>query len=424
MTITTNRSLCFEGFKGAFSVSALVRPGCQDFLARLHLLLIALLLSASFPARAAEPEEAYLPIFNLIQQGDTLNNQGQQEQALKKYELASTALRNFQVLYPTFNVKMIAYRSSDVAQKIAAITAKNSPGEPEQSTAGAGASAASRGGGTMQSASVKLLAPGSEPRKQLRLHPKQGDKQTAAMTIQMAMAMKMGETDVPMKLPAINMTMETAVDKVTSAGDIQFTSTVTDVGVAEEPDANPQAADAMKSALGSVKGLESKGTMSNRGFNKGTDIKIPAEAEPQMRAMMEQMKDTMSHLASPMPEEPVGVGAKWEVKMPMKSQGMTINQTATFELVSLEDEKISTKSTIVQNAANQKVQNPAMPGLKMDLIKMSGTGTGETTNDLAQLIPLSGNVDFHSEMSMGVNANGQKQNMDMKMEMKLRIESK
>src|ERR1041385_4297922 len=121
MTITTNRSLCFEGFKGAFSVSALVRPGCQDFLARLHLLLIALLLSASFPARAAEPEEAYLPIFNLIQQGDTLNNQGQQEQALKKYELASTALRNFQVLYPTFNVKMIAYRSSDVAQKIAAI---------------------------------------------------------------------------------------------------------------------------------------------------------------------------------------------------------------------------------------------------------------------------------------------------------------
>jgi hypothetical protein len=127
---------------------------------------------------------------------------------------------------------------------------------------------------------------------------------------------------------------------------------------------------------------------------------------------------------APFPEEPVGPGARWEVKLPLTTQGMTIDQTAIYEVVSLEGERLTTKSTIVQHATNQKIQNPAMPGLKMDLTKMVGNGTGQRTSDLTHLLPATGTGTVHSETSMSMNMGGQKQAMTMKMDVTLQFEAK
>jgi len=81
-------------------------------------------------------------------------------------------------------------------------------------------------------------------------------------------------------------------------------------------------------------------------------------------------------VAVQLPEEAVGPGAKWEVKMPVHSQGMTIAQTTSYELLSLEAERLTVTNTVSQSASNQKIQSPVMPGLKVDLTKMTGTGTG------------------------------------------------
>ena len=134
--------------------------------------LVALLLPVCAARAAVEPEEAYLPIFNLIQQGDSLNKEGQATQAVAKYEEALIKIRGMQGNYPNFNVKMLAYRSNDVALKLAGISAKLSPGgEAEQG--GTTVAAASRGSPQPAGATqVKLLEAGGEPRKALRFHVK------------------------------------------------------------------------------------------------------------------------------------------------------------------------------------------------------------------------------------------------------------
>src|SRR5207245_919833 len=131
-----------------------------------------------------------------------------------------------------------------------------------------------------------------------------------------------------------------------------------------------------------------------------------------------------SRVLNPLPEEAVGPGAKWEVKMPLKSQGMTLDQTATYELVSIEDERVTAKTTLAQTAANQQIQSPAMPNLKLDLTKMNGTGAGDVILDLGRLVPVAGNVKLHSEMSMGMNTGGEKQSMDMKLDLTVHLEGK
>jgi hypothetical protein len=180
----------------------------------------------------------------------------------------------------------------------------------------------------------------------------------------------------------------------------------------------------MKTAFAGVKGLSGMGTVSSRGFSKGVEFKAPAGANPQSRQFVDQMKESFTQLAAPLPEEAVGPGARWEAKTALKSQGMTIDQTTTYELVTLEGERFTTKSTIVQHAANQKIQNPAMPGLKLDLIKMVGNGSSQSTFDLAHLLPSAGTGKVHSETSMNMNMGGQKQPMNMKMDMTLGFEAK
>jgi hypothetical protein len=272
---------------------------------------------------------------------------------------------------------------------------------------------------------AKLLEAGAEPRKVLRLHPKAGDKQTLGMTLKMAMAVKMGEQEVPkMKMPAIKMTLDATVKGVSPEGEISYEMVMSDASVAEDPEVMPQIAEAMKTAFASIKGSSGEGTMSDRGFTKGAEIKAPSGAAPQVNQAMEQMRESFSHLVAALPEEAIGPGAKWEVMMPVKTQGMTIEQTANYELVSIEGDRITVKNTLVQSATDQKIQNPAMPGMKMDVTKMTGTGSGEITFELSKLLPVEGTTDIHSDYSMSLDMGGQKQPMTMKMDLNMRLESK
>ena len=403
----TSSQICFTGVTLTGQIRIHVR--------RLTGLLVLALLLGVWPARAEGPDEEYLQIRSLIQQADDLNTSGKTEPAKAKYQEAKAALTTFRQNYPDWNVKLVAFRSNYVVQKVAALTAPPPP-PPGGETATA----------TQTSTSpVKLLEPGAEPRKVLRLHPKPGDKQTLAMTIKMGMETKVGEMATPaMKLPALKMTLEATVKGVAENGDITCELVMVDTGIGDEPGTTPELAEVMKSALGGLKGMSGSGTISSRGLSKGMEFKAPPSNNPQARQFMDQMKEIYTQLAVPLPEEAVGLGAKWEVKLPLKTQGMTIDQTATYEVVSLDGESLTTRSTIIQQAANQKILNPAMPTMKMDLSKMTGKGTGGRTFDLGKLLPTAGDGKTHSETAMSMDMGGQKQAMSVKMDIDVGFEAK
>jgi Flp pilus assembly protein TadD len=85
--------------------------------------IVALLLALS-GARAEGPDDQYIRIYTLIQEADKLSSSGQPSEALPKYLEAQTALQRFQAGYPDWNVKVIKFRLSYVAEKIAAASAR------------------------------------------------------------------------------------------------------------------------------------------------------------------------------------------------------------------------------------------------------------------------------------------------------------
>jgi len=395
----------------------------EPFRARLTLIChvgILAILMISWPARAEEDEDRFLHIVDIIQQADALETKGNTNAALAKYREAQSALRDFHRTYLYWNPKVVAYRSKYLADKIAACWEKMAPAGD-----GREAQPQAKATGADSVTQVKLIKAGSEPRRVLRLHANPGDKQTVSMTIKMGMDMKIGEMENPaMKLPTMNMSMDVAIQSVSDDGNVKYDVVMTDAGIAEDPGVLPQVAEALKSSFAGLKGVTGSGTVSSRGFNKGTDLKASSGINPQIQQAIEQMKQSFSSLWTPLPEEPVGPGAKWEAKTPMKSQGMTFEQTTSYALVSLEGESLVAKTEIVQSASNQRIQSPAMPALKLDLTKMVGTGTGGVTLDLTRLMPLKANLDSHSELTMGMNAGGQNQGMTMKMDLAVQMEAK
>lgn len=400
-------------------------PTRLHFLGRLFVLFTAALILVPGPARADETEDRYMQIYGLIQDADAFATRGQPAKALAKYQEAAKALQTFRTDNMQWNPQMVSFRLNYLAEKITALSAK--PAESAGATASPGATEepATKAAAAPSAPPVKLIGAGAEPRAALRLHPKVGDQQKVGMTIRISVGTKVGETEAPaMKMPSIQMTMDLAVKSVAENGDIAYDMVMGEPAVTEEPGAMPQVVEAMKAAFAKAKGLSGSGTMSSRAFSKGTEIKVPPDTDAQTRQVMEQINDGFSQVAATLPEEPVGVGAKWEVKMPIKSQGMMLDQTATYELVSVEGDRLALKTTVAQRAANQKIQNPAMPAVKLDLIKMTGASTGTVTIDLTRVLPVEAATDFHSDSSMSMEMGGQNQPMTVATDVKFRLESK
>jgi hypothetical protein len=90
----------------------------------------------------------------------------------------------------------------------------------------------------------------------------------------------------------------------------------------------------------------------------------------------------------------------------------------------LDGERFKAKTTLTQTAANQQIQNPAMAGMKIDLVKLQSKGTGEVTGYVGQLMPVQATMDLHNESAMAMNTGDAKTDMSMKMDMNLRVETK
>ena len=99
---------------------------------------LALLLCAFFAvvagARGEGPDDQYVRVYNLIQEGDALTSNGQSTQATAKYSEAQTGLQHLKTAYPDWNTKVVAYRLNYVAAKIAASTPRIATGATPRGT--------------------------------------------------------------------------------------------------------------------------------------------------------------------------------------------------------------------------------------------------------------------------------------------------
>lgn len=245
---------------------------------------------------------------------------------------------------------------------------------------------------------VTLLSPGAEPRTRLRYTVANTYKGHMAINMALSMSMEMPGMAMPaMQMPLMKQSADVNVTNVTASGDISYNIAFTSFGVESAPGGDPAAA-AMSQNLAAVvkdldadmKNLRGSGTISDRGITRSTNFDLSKVTNPQLKQMMDSVSNTVQSLSMPLPEEAVGVGARWEVRQSPAVGGVQMFQKTVLELVALDGKTATLKTTVEQTAPPQAMNNPAMPpGAEARIQKLTGTGSGTTTMHLDALVPTS-----------------------------------
>ena len=361
-------------------------------------------VAATSPANTQSPEEQYIRIMGIIDRADALRTAGQTDAAHAKYLEAEKALLMFKSANPLFFPKTVAYRLKEVTDR-----ADTRPAVPEMTNAPKMNLEAQP---PAAKSNVKLLEAGAEPRKVLRYHVKPGDKQSAIMTWKLKMDMPMpaaapgGAAPAVPSIPEISIPVDYAVQSIAANGDVTYTATMGEATLAQDTNTPPEVLQQMQTAFAGIKGVSSTWVKTSRGATKRLAAKPTATTNPQVRQMLDQFSESADIMNVELPEEAVGVGAKWESKNTTKVQTATVGQTGTFELASMDGDKLGTKFDVTFDATNTGGKAAAAGA------QFNGTASGTVNVDLTKLVGSSAKLNMHMEAPMG---QGQAMKMDINM---------
>lgn len=266
---------------------------------------------------------------------------------------------------------------------------------------------------------VKVLSTGAAPRTALRYTVPAGFTSRTAMSTEMAMTMEMAGMAMPeMKMPTIKMVAEITVTGVAANGDMTFTSGVSNMTF-DTAGVDPMVAASMANVSTDLSAVKTTGTMTNRGM---TDQKMALDkiTDPQLKQLMESAGSALQSISFPLPDEAVGVGARWEVRQRMAASGIETMTKQVVEVVAIQGSKVTLKVVADQTAPAQSMKNPALPpDAEVSLMEFSGTGTTNTVLDLATMSN-EGEGSMAIAMVMQVKMQGMEQNMSMRTGLKIK----
>ena len=272
--------------------------------------------------------------------------------------------------------------------------------------------------------SVELLSAGAQPRRELRYQLAEGARERIVIELEMEMAMALGGApSSPVKLPRMQMVLDLEVEEALDDG-ARYRFELSEARSLDSHGVDPTVLHAIEQGLSQTVGTRGRAVVDARGFHRDTRIDIPDDAPAETRQMIEATAQQMEQLASPLPLEPVGEGARWEVTQHLEQNGISLVQTSVITLASLDGDRGRIEATIRQQAPEQLVEMPgAMAGARAELIELRSRGDGTTEFDLTRLMPLRGEMRSESESRFQIDVgSGEPQPMSMQMELAVTLE--
>ncbi len=270
---------------------------------------------------------------------------------------------------------------------------------------------------------VRVIDPGEEPRELLQLHPIPGEAITMRSVIDLEIAMGFSGNLLPKTaIPPMIMDMEVAVSAVDEDGTIHYDVKLIDVALGEEPDAPPEVSGSMLADLEVLVGLTGQSTLSPSGRLLSSDFQIPAGAGERAAAHIENMSRVLDGLSAPLPEEPVGPGAKWESISRVDTGNVAVAQRVLTELVARDGDRLILETSISQEPLSWVIEVPEMPGVSVAISRFESGGGGRVELDLGALVPLRSSTRTETELQMTMQIGETEQITDQRIAMEIGVE--
>ncbi len=219
---------------------------------------------------------------------------------------------------------------------------------------------------------VRLLDAGAEPHAPLRIAAELGLAQQIDMEMDLAMVTQVGPMPPQhVEVPTTVMVLRQEITEVAADGTFRQTFGIDSVSVPGEGEMHTT----LREALAPLATLEGWIVGDPRGQVLGIDLRVADDAPAATRQSLDNMRDTFRQMLATFPEEPIGIGAEWEVVQTLTTQQLSFTQTARYRLLAREGDRIELATIIVQNAPAQDMPSP-QPGMSMRLERLEGSGEG------------------------------------------------
>ncbi|MEO9325262.1 DUF6263 family protein [Nocardioides sp. C4-1] len=238
---------------------------------------------------------------------------------------------------------------------------------------------------------IEVTETGAEPRSSFAYDVEVGHTETTTMVLDQRI-----DAGQVADSPPIEFVLSTEVTEVTD-DEITAVTTYTDARVTDDDD--PTAAQ-VESAIEPMVGYRTTTTFSRLGELVDSESEIPAGVTGQAREMLEQLGSQSESLTVAYPDEDLGVGATWTATNVLELNGIEVEQTARYELVSFEGEEYEISVEVTQEYR---------PGDADGFEVTSGDGrtTGTISGTTGSLFPASS--ESRGSTSVDVEAGGQSQ---------------
>jgi serine/threonine protein kinase len=229
--------------------------------------------------------------------------------------------------------------------------------------------------GTVAGINVILLSPGAEPRRVLRYRPAPGTKEISVTRIITEEAKRFGgQEPIEVKHPRISIRTRLAVTDVADNGDVSFAWESVETKLDDY---------VMKSLVGRSGSVR----QSARGIHEDLRHDTPLPEDPGLRGLLALITEFVTQASTPLPKEPVGIGARWEITSAKDHlEGIRLVQTVTFELESLGENEARLRMYLAVTAGRQALEHPELPaGARGQVKRVHGDGEGALVIDFDRL---------------------------------------
>lgn len=255
---------------------------------------------------------------------------------------------------------------------------------------------------------TRVLDAGGAPRRKLRyaftLAP-----EWMEMDLKMSMAMGMGgNPGTPVHIPTVRTWTRIKPKELTPEGDLRCGFVSERVQVLDDVKIAPAMRANLEKEMGGLIGLEGTSKISPRGVATEVEFSLPATASDAVKKSMESMRDAIRQMYVPLPEEEVGVGARWLVTSRMPLSGAVVDMNITYALKQLRPDGMRADVEIAMAAPSKQVIKMATlpPGATAMLDSLSGHGSGKVAPTFARLVG-EGTTHIELESAFEISAKGE-----------------
>ena len=255
---------------------------------------------------------------------------------------------------------------------------------------------------------VTLIEPGALPRAELRYALAKGTTSKMVMAMDMSMAVKVqGKTPPPTQMPRMSLGMSAAAADLNDAGEIKIDTELTTVSVDPSGEQQEQMARALRPQLEAMKGVSVAYWVNPKGYVHDVKLGIPPGMPLPAQQMLKGMTRSFESISTPLPAEPVGVGAKWQVISRIASDGADLLQSAVYTLKARDGHRITLDVVLLQLVASDTIKTAQMPkGVSAKVMAMKSGGSGSTRLNLTSISPEDGAMTLKTAMDIIVHGAG------------------